>query len=371
MKNMNNTDAIVIGGGVVGCSIAYYLAKSGVKVTLLERGQIGMEASNAASGVLSSPLFKSDDPYSRLSTESLRMFRELAVELQETCGVEIEFARCGEIGLALTEEEATEYQGLAMKVSEAGGSARWMDFESLHDYEPAVGPEVLGGFYMPEVCRVNNQRLSLAFARSAEWQGAKVRTSTEVVGLVRSGLTITGVRLADDEIFADAVILAAGPWTRVLAEEVGGNIPVRPVRGLNLNLQPEGRSINSIIHGSWGLLVPRADGSVIAGATVEEVGFDSRVTAGAVQDILDVVTRLVPSLRNARLNWALAGLRPGSPDDAPMLGRVPGWEGLLVATGHYRNGILLSPITGRLIADLINGNEPELLGHFSPQRFRE
>ncbi|MCI0822524.1 MAG: glycine oxidase ThiO [Chloroflexi bacterium] len=368
---MKSSDAIVIGGGVIGCSIAYYLSKAGIKVTLLERGQIGMEASNAASGVLSTPLFKSGDPYSRMSVESLGMFPDLQQELQETCGVDIEFARCGELGLAMAEDEAGEYQDLAMKVAEAGGNARWMDFDSLHDYEPQVGPEILGGFYMPEVCRVNNQRLSLAFARSAEWHGARVLQSTEVVGLVRSGLQITGVRLSDDEVYADNIIMAAGPWTRALAEGVGGDIPVRPVRGLNLNLQPVGRSFRSVIHGSLGMLVPRADGSVIAGVTVEEAGFDCRVTAGAVQEILAIVTSLVPSLRDAKLNWALAGLRPGSPDDAPMMGPVPGWDGLLVATGHYRNGILLSPITGKLIADYVAGKEPELIEHFSLRRFRE
>ena len=368
---MKNTEAIVIGGGVIGCSIAYYLAKSGVKVTLLERGQLGMEASNAASGVLSSNLFKSNDPIYRLSTESLALFHDLGQELQETCGVDIEFAQCGELGLAMTDEEADEYQELAMQAAQAGGSSRWLDFDSLHDYEPEVGPEVLGGFYMPEVCRVNNQRLSLAFARAAEWHGARVMPFTEVVGLVRSGLRITGVRISEDELYADAVIMAAGPWTRALAESVGGDIPVRPVKGVNLNLQPTGRSIRTVVHGSSGLLVPRADGSVIAGVTVEDAGFDCRVTAGAVQDILAVVACLIPSLRDAKLNWALAGLRPGSPDDAPVLGQVPGWDGLIVATGHYRNGILLSPITGKLIADLVTGEEPELLEHFSPKRFRK
>jgi len=356
---------------VIGCSIAYYLSKAGVKVTLLERGQIGMEASNAASGVLSSPLLKSDDPYTRMSFESLAMFPDVAQELRETCGVDVEFSRCGELGLALTDDEVSEYQGLGIKVAEAGGSGRWMDFESVHDYEPQVGPEILGGFYMPEVCKVNNQRLSLAFARSAEWHGAQIMQATEAVGLVRSGLTITGVRLPDDEIYADNIILAAGPWTHALAESVGGDIPVRPVRGLNLNLQPAGRSFQSVIHGSWGMLVPRADGSIIVGASVEEVGFDNRVSAGAIQDVLEVATSLIPSLRDATLNWALAGLRPGSPDDAPMLGAVPGWDGLMVATGHYRNGILLSPVTGKLMADLIVGKDTEMIDHFSARRFRE
>ncbi len=124
-----------------------------------------------------------------------------------------------------------------------------MDYESVHDYEPQVGPEILGGFFMPEVCKVNNQRLSLAFARSAEWHGARIMLATEAVGLVRSGLTITGVRLPDHEIYADSVILAAGLWTHALAESVGGEIPVRPVRGLNLNLQPPASKVLFMAHG--------------------------------------------------------------------------------------------------------------------------
>ena len=362
-------DVIVVGGGVIGCSIAFHLAKAGVKVALLERGQIGMEASNAASGVLSSPLFKSEDPYSRLTEESLNMLHQLAPELREICGVDIELVQCGEIGLAMTDREATEYQTLMKQVEAQSGNARWLGQQEVHEYEPELAQSVLGGFLMPDVCRVNNQRLSEAFAKASMRFGADVRTSVEVTGLVRSGLTIAGVRLHDEEMYADNVIVAAGPWSKAVVEWVGGEVHVRPVRGVNLNLQPVGRSIRSVIHGANGLLVPRNDGSIIAGVTIEEVGFDCRVTSGAIQDILVNATTLIPSLRDATMNWALAGLRPGSPDDAPLLGPVPGWDGLHIATGHYRNGILLSAITGKLITDHITGEEPELMTHFSSKRF--
>ena len=236
--------------------------------------------------------------------------------------------------------------------------------------EPELSDGIAGGIFMPEVCRVNNQRLSAAYARSAERLGATVREHAEVISMVRSGLRISGVRLHNEELMADHVIIAAGPWTSTIAETLGSHVPTRPVRGVNLNLQPVGRSIKTVIHGGWGLLVPRNDGSVIAGATVEEADYDDRVTAGAVQDIMNMSELLVPSLRDARLNWAVAGLRPGSPDDAPMLGSVPGWQGLHVATGHYRSGILLSAITGKLMADHITDKKPDLIEHFSPRRFR-
>ena len=364
------TDAIVIGGGVIGCSIGYHLAKAGVTATILERGELGMAASNAASGILSSLFGNPTDPYTRLVNSSLAMFHELAPELAEASGVDIEFVQSGELELALNEDEA---QMLHAAVEDGGWrspEAQWLDAQAVREMEPELSDSIAGGIFMPEVCRINNQRLSAAYARAAERLGATVREHAEVVGMVRSGLRISGVRLHDEELLADHVVIAAGPWSSIIAETLGSHVPARPVRGVNLNLQPLGRSIGTVIHGGWGLLVPRNDGSIIAGATVEEAGYDDRVTAGAVQDIMNMAELIVPSLRDARLNWALAGLRPGSPDDAPMLGPVPGWQGLHVATGHFRSGILLSAITGKLIADHITGEKPDLIEHFSPTRFR-
>lgn len=363
------TDAVIIGGGVIGCSIGYHLAKAGVSATILERGEIGMAASNAASGILSSISGGAGGAYTELVNASTAMFHELAPELAEASGVDIEFAQCGELQLALNENEATSLYAATME-GESGEDAQWLSGKAVRDMEPALSEGIVGAVYSPEVCRVNNQRLSAAYARGAERQGATVHEHAEVIGLVRSGLRISGVRLHNEEILADHVIIAAGPWSSIIAEKLGSHVPVRPVRGVNLNLQPVGRSIGTVVHGGWGLLVPRNDGSVVAGATVEEADYDDRVTAGAVQDIMNMTEILVPSLRDARLNWALAGLRPGSPDDAPMLGAVPGWQGLHVATGHYRSGILLSAITGKLMAEHIAGDKPELIEHFNPRRFK-
>ena len=144
---------------------------------------------------------------------------------------------------------------------------------------------------------------------------------------------------------------------------------VTPVKGVNLNLQPTNGGINTVIHGSWGLLVPRNDGSMIVGATVEEVGFDSRVTAGDIHSILGIGTALVPSLADADLNWTVSGLRPRSADDMPALGRLPGYDNVLIASGHFRNGILLSLATGEALADILTDSEEEWLSAFDPARF--
>ena len=362
-------DAIVIGGGVIGCSIGYHLAKSGVKTTILERGEIGMAASNAASGILSSLFGNPTDPYTQLVNTSLAMFHELAPELAEASGVDIELVQSGELELALSEDEAQALHAAVVDGGWRSPEAQWLDAQAVRDKEPMLSDRIAGGIFMPEVCRVNNQRLSAAYARAAERHGATVREHADVISMVRSGLRISGVRLHSEELVADHVVVAAGPWSSIIVETLGSYVPTRPVRGVNLNLQPVGRSIGTVIHGGWGLLVPRNDGSVIAGATVEEADYDNRVTAGAVRDIMGMSELLVPSLRDARLNWALAGLRPGSPDDAPMLGSVPGWQGLHVATGHYRSGILLSAITGKLMAEHITGVKPDLIDHFSPKRF--
>ncbi len=365
-----STDAIVIGGGVIGCSIGYHLAKAGVRTTILERGEIGMAASNAASGILSSLFGNPADPYTRLVNTSLAMFHDLAPELAEASGVDIEFVRSGELELALSEDEAEMLHAAVVDGGWRSPEAQWLDGTAVREMEPMLSDRIAGGIFMPEVCRINNQRLSAAYARAAQRLGATVREHADVLGMVRSGLRISGARLHNGELLADHVIIAAGPWSSIIAERLGSYVPARPVRGVNLNLQPVGRSIGTVIHGGWGLLVPRNDGSVIAGATVEEADYDDRVTAGAVQDIMNMSEMLVPSLRDARLNWALAGLRPGSPDDAPIIGSVPGWQGLHVATGHFRSGILLSAITGKLMAEHITGAKPDLIEHFSPTRFR-
>ena len=371
----DSVDLAVVGGGVVGTAIAYFMARTGASCTLLEKGTVGSGASNAASGVLSPSPGESD--YGRLSRRSLDLFHELAPTLRDESGVDIELEECGEFVLALDEGDVIALQGLRRQLTSLGADARWIESDDLLQMEPALNPAVVGAIYEPEVCRVNNQRISDALAGAARRHGAAIRQGVEVTGFLMDGGRVAGVNTGEGPVHAGNVVLAAGAWTGLMdrwlygddSPSVSGRPMVKPVRGVNLNLRPRHGSINSVIHGSWGLLVPRNDGSVIAGATVEEVGFDSRVTVGDVHAILGLGSALLPSLRDADLNWALAGLRPGSADDVPVIGPLPEHDNVFVASGHFRNGILLCLATGEAIAGMLDGNEQDHLASFSPSRF--
>ena len=369
------TDVLVVGGGVVGSAAAYFAARRGMSCVLLDRGRVGGGASNAASGLLSpSP---GDGPYARLGRRSLELFKELAPVLMEESGVDIELVECGELILALDEGDLIQLQGLGGQVGALGGEARWLDADETLEMEPDLNPAIAGALFMSEPCRVNNQRIAEALSRAASRRGAEIRQGVEVAGLLIEDGKAVGARTADGVVRADSVVLAGGAWTGAMdrwlygprAPSVESDAMVRPVKGVNLNVQPSAGGLTRAIHGSWGLLVPRSDGSMIVGATVEEVGFDARVTLGDVHSILGMGSALMPSLRNATLNWAVAGLRPGSADEMPVIGRMPGHANVIAASGHFRNGILLSLATGEAVADLLDGSDGERVSAFDPARF--
>ena len=369
------SDVVVVGGGVVGASVAYFASCKGLSCTVLDKGRIGGGASYAASGVLSSS--PGSGPYSRLGQRSRKLYHELAPVIREESGVDIELAECGELNLAFDEEDVIGLQGLAQQFAALGEEAVWMSSDDLFQVEPGLNPAIPGAMFTPDVCRVNNQRLSGALAGGAALHGATIRQGVEVVGLAFDDGRVTGVRTASGTVQAGCVVLAAGAWTGVMDRWLYGDespsverqAMVRPVKGVNLNLQPSNGSVSTVIHGSWGLLVPRNDGSMIVGATVEEVGFDCRVTAGDIHSILGIGTALMPSLADADLNWGVAGLRPRSADDMPSLGRLPGYENVLIASGHFRNGILLSLATGEALADILTESADDWLSAFDPARF--
>ena len=369
------SDVVVVGGGVVGTSVAYFASSRGLSCTVMDKGKIGGGASYAASGALSSS--PGNGPYARLGQRSRKLYHKLAPVIHEESGVDIELVQCGELILAFDEEDVIGLQGLAQQFNALGEKAAWVSSDDLFQMEPDLNPAIPGAMYTPDVCRVNNQRLSGALAGAAAHHGANIRQGVEATGFAFDGGRVTGVRTKDGTINADCAVLAAGAWTGTMDRWLYGDespsverqAMVSPVKGVNLNLQPTNGSINAVIHGSWGLLVPRNDGSMIVGATVEEAGFDRRVTAGDIHSILGIGTALVPSLADASLNWAVAGLRPRSADDMPLLGRLPGFENVLIASGHFRNGITLSLATGEALADILMESEDGWLSAFDPARF--
>ena len=376
MDRQGPTDVIIVGGGVIGCSIAYYLAREGVKVTVLDKGEIGGEASRAAAGMLA-PLaeVEEDGPFQALALAGLRLFPHLSEALEQESGVDIEYLRSGILRVALTEEQAEHLKGFPHRRPSPGLELHWLEPDGLRALEPGLSPEVRGALYSPEEHQVNADRLAQALTRAAAVRGAVVRQDTRAIGLVRrgvrvTGVRVTGVRIPDGTLSAGHVVLAAGAWTAKIAQGIGVDLPVFPVRGQMIALPTSRSALRHIVWGEEGYLVPKANGLIFAGATVERVGFRKNVTVRGLSGLKRMAGSLVPRLAGLDAVDAWAGFRPGSADGLPILGPVPGWEGLSVACGHFRNGILLAPITGQLIArSILDGSSNEALAPFSPARF--
>ena len=365
--SLGDHDVIVLGGGVIGCAIAFFLAKKGVRPLLVERGQLGSEATRAASGVvLPHP---GGGTLDRLANESFRMFPKLVDELKDLGGVDPEYERTGRIDAALNEWEGASLRGSSERYAQAGISAEWLDGEAVKKIEPLISPSVTGGLYVPESACVSGGLLASAFAAAATRLGAEVRCDLGEVSLVTDGKAISGVRSPNStDLAADTVVLAAGSWSMQTAASVGVGLRIEPVRGQNLRLRmPAGLRLSTNVYGDETILVPRPGGRLIAGVTIESVGFDSRVTTEGIRSIMERSTELVPALADAVVEQAYAGLRPASADGLPIIGRPNGVGGLIVATAHYRMGIALSPVTGRLVADhIVDGTE--LPHEFRPDR---
>ncbi len=360
-------DVIVLGGGVIGCAIAFFLAKRGVRPLLVERGQLGSEATQAASGVvLPHP---GGETLDRLANESFRMFPTLVDELRDLSGIDPEYERTGRIDAALNEWEAASLKGSSNRYAQAGIRVEWLDGKAVREVEPLISPSVTGGLYVPESACVSGGLLAGAFAGAASALGAEVRSNLGEVSLVTSGGAVSGVRASHGmELAAETVVLAAGSWSGQIAASAGVGLGIVPVRGQNLRLRmPAGLRLSTNIYGDETILVPRPDGRTIAGVTIESVGFDSRATTEGIRSIMERSTELVPALADAVVEQAYAGLRPASADGLPVIGRPGGVGGLVVATAHYRMGIALSPVTGRLVADHI-ADGTELPHEFRPDR---
>jgi glycine oxidase len=363
-------DVIIAGGGVIGCAIAYYLADAGAKVTIVERGEVGGEASGTSAGLLA-PLELSVEqgPLPDLCLASLPLHPPLADALREETGIDVEYLRSGILRVTLSDEDADDLQAL-VKRQPAEGVMEWVDPEALRRLEPRLAA-TRGGVYSPQYHQVNAHRLTQALAQAAVARGAALRQGVAVTGFVTNGSRVTGVRTDDGSMTAGHVILAAGAWTAALGRRLGVALPVKPMRGQMLAFPDFSSPLRHILLGEdRGYLAPKVNGFLFVGSTVEDVGFRKNTTAKGLASLRRMAATLVPSLAYAEVASDWAGLRPGSPDDLPILGPVPGWEGLSVASGHFRKGILLAPITGRLMAQwLTQGKTETPLEAFSPGRF--
>jgi glycine oxidase len=371
-------DAVVIGGGVIGLAIARALRLGGVRrVTLLERGQTGREASHAAAGMLA-PQVEADGPnaFLELACLSRDLYPAFADALRMESGLDIELERSGTLLLAFNERDESEALRRFDWQIRAGLSVERLTAKEAREIEPFISPKVSSALRFPRDWQVENRLLLAALRASAERAGVDIRTETEVESLRTEHGRVTGVETSRGPLSAPVVVVACGAWSSLIetTDKRAASVRIEPVRGQMLCFAASPRPARHVIYSPRGYVVPRMDGRLLAGSTTERAGYDKRVTDEGRRAILEQALEIAPGVGGLRLTQEWAGLRPRAEDDLPVLGPSAEIVGLHYATGHFRNGILLAPITGDIIAGLVTGErarvEATLLSAFSPGRFQ-
>jgi glycine oxidase len=351
-------DCIVIGGGMIGCSVAAALARRGIAVTLLERGRIGDGAPRAAAGMVWPTMSSaSRDGWFDLCLAASRGYGDVAQRLIADTGLDPEYRRTGTLRVAEGAAERDEHQAKGEWMRAAGVEISWLEMDEARRIEPGLAPDLAGALWLPAAAQVRGDLMAAALARAAARSGADVREHVAVLSLERHGDTVTGVRSAEGELPAKHVVLAAGAWSGALSASLPRPLLVRPVKGQSLLAEAPAAWLRHVVYGSAASLVPRSGGRVYIGATIEDAGFDTRPTLGEIAGRIRGADRLMPGAGSLPFVEARVGLRPASPALLPIVGPVPECRGLVAATAHYRNGILLGPLTGDAVADMVTGTE--------------
>ena len=363
LKQGDGKRVVVIGGGVIGCLTALYLQRLGANPIILEKGSAGRESSWAGAGILC-PIhpWLYPDSFTHLIDDSLSRYPALNEMLLEMTGISMQWLTSGLL-IPLFEDDRIHHRDDALAWSKRfDWSVEELDSAQTKMHEPAIHEHVNGSLLWPEVGQARNPRLMSAIRKALEICGVPVREHSEVVALNENAQgAISSVKLADGkEIEADAVLLAAGSWSGELARQIGLSLPVEPVKGQIVLLRDKPGMVNHIIKHDDVYMVPRVDGHILVGASMERVGFQRGTTEDIVDHLLDATWRITPGLKGAEIVEKWMGFRPGSPDGMPYLGPVEGYPGLWVATGHYRNGVALAPGTADLMSRWMMGESPHL-----------
>lgn len=379
--SLEKTDAVVIGGGVIGLAIARALRLRGMKrVTLVERGQLGMEASHAAAGMLAPQVEADrDDAFLALACRSRDQYPAFAAALLEETGIDIELEQTGTLLLSFTEEDEAEARHRYDWQNRAGLAVEQLSAAEARECEPCISPKVRAALRFPRDWQVENRRLLTALAASADKLGVRLLTGTHVESLLVERGRVTGVETSRGRLSAPLVVVASGAWTFLLTATDKRVPPVRiePVRGQMLCFESRSRPARHVIYSPRGYIVPRLDGRLLAGSTAEHAGYEKCVTGDGLHRVLTQALEISTVVGELPFQAAWAGLRPRAEDDWPVLGMSAEVDGLCYATGHYRNGILLAPVTGELIAEQVmtgaaslSGDAQRELNAFSPDRFQ-
>jgi glycine oxidase len=356
-SNLSRPNVAIIGAGIVGLAIAWRLAARGVSVQVFDRGAAGAGASHAAAGMLAAcaEAEPGEEALVALGRESQARWPAFAAELLEVSGIDVELRPEGTLLLALTADDQARLSHQLVFQQKLGLPLQWISAAETRRREPHLAGKLAGAVFSPEDTQVDNRKLVGALRVAAEAAGASITEYRAVSAISSRGGRVDGIVLADgSKVAADVVVLAAGAWSRSIdGLDPQLRPPVRPIKGqmLALRTDPAAPLLTHVVWAPGAYLVPRRDGRLLVGATVEEKGYDSSLTAGGMLSLLEAAWRAVPAIEDLPIDEMWVGHRPGSRDDAPILGAGP-IDGLIYATGHHRNGILLAPITADTIARL-------------------
>jgi glycine oxidase len=372
--SLSRPRTVIIGAGVMGLGIAWRLARAGCPVSVYDRAEAGRGASWAAAGMLAAAVETEpgEEALLDLTLASQRMWPEFALELEAASKISVGYRDEGTMVVALTRDDAEQLRFTYEFQKSLGLDLEWLSGAEARRREPHLRPGIAGAVFSSRDHQVDNRRLTRALAEAARGAGAILYEHDAVVGVDISAGRVAAVASEHSRIDADIVVLAAGAWSRDIAGIPAEYLPpVRPIKGqmLALRMEPERPLLSHVLWLPRGYLVPRRDGRLVVGGTVEERGFDDRITAGGLLALIEGAWRAVPAIEELPVAETWVGFRPGSRDDAPILG-PSGIDGLVIATGHHRNGILLTPLTAEAISGFVlTGRLPDAVRPFSPERF--
>ena len=366
---MPSPDIVVIGAGVIGCAVAHECARRGASVDVVDDRAPGMGATQASAGMLAPWLEASSGPLLDLSVRSLKAWDAFVPRVSSDSGAAFGYHRTGTLSVALDDATFDSLAAVAETLKAQDIDRELLDAGSVQVCEPALSVDVRGGLLIPSHGSVNAHELTRTLAAAARHHGARILEHGRVRCVTRTGGEFSVVT-EHGPLTADIVVVAAGSWAGAIDLDGTERVPVHPVRGQLLRLGWHGDPLARIVWGEACYIVPWTDGTLLVGATVEDVGFDERNTADGVLGLIEAATALVPHLAHAAFLSARAGLRPGTPDDLPIIGPSPSVPGLWYATGHYRSGVLMAPLTATLIADaVLEGKVDPILSATAPHRF--
>ena len=362
-------DVVIAGGGLIGGAIALELSHAGLRVAVFEKGEPGREASWASAGILSpAPESPAMIPVIPLAKASMSLYPEFVAKAEEISGQSVGFRPLGTMDALFSRDAARDLSTLIALHHGLGLKAEALQPEEARELEPALSPDVEAAALRPEEASIDNRALTQAVLQAARKSGAEVFPQDPVEAIWREHGRCAGLHVRGVKIAAKWTVIAAGCFSAGI-EGVESYAPVRPAKGQIVSLRADHLKIERVLWSEKIYLVPRNDGRILAGATVEYVGFDKHVTAGAVHKILSDAIEVVPGLAKAQIEETWAGLRPDSPDHLPIMGPTD-LEGLVIATGHFRSGILLTPITARLTREWITEQRVSVdWERLSPMRF--